>query len=255
MAFRTIAHITDAHLGQKLYFEDGSDGRKMTYINNQTEHQRNLLFIFEDLAHRGIKEMVFGGDIGTLQMNPWFFNAAHEHQLELQMVLGNHDRFSEVIKYFPQAYDIDFTLLNYIQEDDCIKYIFLDTSDNQVDQVRLSWLAKTMRTDKKIVLFMHHPVLGIDTPVDGLGAALKGRDDLKTLMQSFPQDITIFCGHYHMIDETIEGNICQFSTPAASYQIKKQVRDLQFDQNLFGYRIIEVNGEQLKTETILLSLR
>lgn len=234
------AYITDAHLGQEL-----KPGNGISYIDNPAAHTNNFAMILADVAERGIKEIVFGGDIGSLQMNKWFFDVLAQNGFSLWMVLGNHDTFAEVSKYYPEP-------ANYIKEDADFRYIILDTSDNKMDAARLSWLKEMLDTDKPIILFVHHPVLAIDTPIEGLGATLKNRDELKTLLKSASKKITIFCGHYHMLDEREEDNIFQYTTPAASYQIGKETADVELDQSICGYRIIDTANGDLTTEMVLL---
>jgi Icc-related predicted phosphoesterase len=235
------AYITDSHLGQEL-----QTGKGISYVPNPVAHTANLKTVLDDVAARGIKEIVFGGDIGVVEMNKYFFDTIKERGLSLWMVLGNHDTFAEVSRYYQEP-------ANYTKEDDYFRYIILNTSDNQVDVDRLSWLQKKLYTNKDIILFVHHPVLPINTPIEHLGAALKGREELKEILKSVPQRITIFCGHYHMIDETVEDNIRQYTTSAASYQIGKETADVALDQNTFGYRIIDTAGGIIKSEMVLFS--
>lgn len=234
------AYITDSHLGQEL-----QTGNGISYINNPIAHTKNFRMILDDVAERGIKEIVFGGDIGSPEMNQWFFDVIAQRGFSLWMVLGNHDTFAAVSQYYPEP-------ANYIKEDAAVRYIILDTSDNKIDGERLRWLREMLNTDKEIVLFVHHPVLAINTPIEGLGAALQGRDELKALLKGSHKKITIFCGHYHMIDEAEEDNIYQYTTPAASYQIGKETAEVEIDQSVCGYRIIDTTGGDITTEMVLL---
>jgi len=235
------AYITDSHLGQEL-----QTGQGISYVSNPIAHTANLKRILDDVTARGIKEIVFGGDIGAVEMNKYFFDTIAERGLSLWMVLGNHDTFAEVSKYFHEP-------ANYSKEDDYFRYIILDTSDNKVDVDRMSWLQKKLRTNKEIILFVHHPVLPIHTPIENLGAALKGREELKEILKSVPQKVTIFCGHYHMIDEVVDDNIHQYTSSAASYQIGKETADVVLDQHTFGYRIIDMEAGTITTEMVLFS--
>lgn len=235
------AYITDAHLGQEL-----KTGNGISYVPNPLAHTANLRRILDDVNARGIKEIVFGGDIGSVEMNKYFFDLVAERGLSLWMVLGNHDIFTAVSKYYHEP-------ANYSKEDAHFRYIILDTSDNQIDKARLDWLIKELSTDKEIILFVHHPVLPIDTSLENLGAALKGRDELRNVLKSVAKKITIFCGHYHMTDEAVDGNIQQYTSSAASYQIGKEVADVVIDQKTFGYRIIDTTGGTIKSEMILFS--
>ncbi|WP_343672043.1 metallophosphoesterase family protein [Chitinophaga sp.] len=233
------AYITDSHLGQELKTENG-----ISYVNNPTAHTKNFEMILDDIAERGIHEIVFGGDIGSVEMNKWFFDVIAQRGLSLWMVLGNHDTFAEVSQYYREP-------ANYIKEDVQFRYIILDTSDNKIDADRLNWVKQMLNTEKEIILFVHHPVLAIDTPIEQLGAALKDRDELKAVLKSIDKKVTVFCGHYHMIDEAEEDNIYQYTTPAVSYQIGKETADVEIDQTVYGYRIINTIGGEITTELVL----
>lgn len=235
------AYITDTHLGQEL-----KTGNGISYAPNPVAHTANLRRILDDVNARGIKEIVFGGDIGSVEMNKYFFDIIAERGFSLWMVLGNHDIFAEVSKYYPGP-------ANYSKEDAHFRYIILDTSDNKIDAARLDWLIKELHTDKEIILFLHHPVLPIHTSLEDLGAALKGRDELRDVLKSVAKKITIFCGHYHMIDEAVDGNIQQYTSSAASYQIGKEAADLVIDQQTFGYRIIDTTAGTIQTEMVVFS--
>jgi Icc protein len=69
---KTIAYVTDIHLGQQLQMDNELGDGKMSYIDNPDEHKQNFILILDDIKKRGITEIVFGGDIGTKNANPWF---------------------------------------------------------------------------------------------------------------------------------------------------------------------------------------
>lgn len=250
MNTKTIAYLTDAHLGQKVVFEGVIGSSKMSYHFEPDEHKNNVKSIFDDIIKRGITEVVFGGDIGTGETIKWFFDLINTYKFKLSTVLGNHDTFAEVAKYYKNDFVEGENEMNYAHEDTYLKYIYLDSSANTVSTIQQNWLEEELKTTKKVVLFIHHPVLDIDTPLDKIGAALKGKDQLKDLLQESGKDITIFCGHYHMDDENTDKNIRQFLTPAASYQIDKQAETVIVNQKTFGYRLIEINKDLITSQAV-----
>jgi len=118
---------------------------------------------------------------------------------------------------------------------------------------QLAWLARELDGTDKVAIFLHHPILQIDTPLERSGAALRDRDKIKMLLASTDCEVSVFCGHYHMIDEAREARIRQFVTPAVSYQIIKQADRLRVDTSTFGYRILEIDGAEIATEVVLLA--
>lgn len=290
MAIQTIAYLTDAHLGQKIILDEETG--HMRYVENTEEHKDNLKFILEDIRSVGITEIIFGGDIGTQEANQWFFETMDEFNFKLLIVLGNHDTYSQVDRYYkpvdryykqsnqyykqsnqyymqvnqdykkdqyhthPDKYGDESSNkqdakpgneLNYAYEEGNFKFIYLDSSSNSFSPAQLNWLGQELNTDKKILLFIHHPVLEIKTPLDKIGAALKGRDEIKLLLSALQKEVLVFCGHYHMTDELTAGNIRQYSSPACSYQIVKLSEKIEIDTLTFGYRLITINGNHIET--------
>lgn len=269
MAIQTIAYLTDAHLGQKIILDEETG--HMRYVENTEEHKDNLKFILEDIRSVGITEIIFGGDIGTQEANQWFFETMDEFNFKLLMVLGNHDTYSQVDRYYkpvnqdykkdqyhthPDKYGDESgnkqdakpgNELNYAYEEGNFKFIYLDSSSNSFSPAQLNWLGQELNTDKKILLFIHHPVLEIKTPLDKIGAALKGRDEIKLLLSALQEEVLVFCGHYHMTDELTAGSIRQYSSPACSYQIVKLSEKIEIDTLTFGYRLITINGNHIET--------
>ncbi len=56
-----------------------------------------------------------------------------------------------------------------------------------------------------------------------------------------------------MIDEAREANIRQYVSPAVSYQIVKQSQFLKADTGTFGYRILEMDEEEIRMQVVLFS--
>ncbi|MBB5646157.1 metallophosphoesterase family protein [Pedobacter cryoconitis] len=250
MADQTIAYLTDAHLGQKIILDQETG--MMRYTQNTEEHKDKLKFILKDIASNGVTEIIFGGDIGAQKANQWFFKTIDEFNFKFLMVLGNHDSYQQVSQYYKNEHRNEpDDELYYADEEGQFKFIYLDSSSNAVSQNQLNWLLQELDTDKEILLFIHHPVLEIETPLDKVGAALKGRDEIKRILSGVQKDIVVFCGHYHMTDELIAGNIRQYSSPACSYQIEKLSEKIEIDTSSFGYRLITINGRQLSTEVKL----
>jgi 3',5'-cyclic-AMP phosphodiesterase len=142
--------------------------------------------------------------------------------------------------------------LKYAYEEGSFKYIYLDSSSNSISDHQFRWLQQEMNTPQKVILFLHHPVLEIDTPLDRAGAALNAREKIRAALLEAKRETVIFCGHYHMEDDAIDENIRQFVTPAASYQIVKISDEIAIDEQSFGYRLMEIDGSEISTEVVML---
>ncbi|MHA7058184.1 metallophosphoesterase family protein [Aquimarina sp. M1] len=98
---------------------------------------------------------------------------------------------------------------------------------------------------------MHHPILAIPNMMD-TRFSLKGREKIQDpLLEQVTNDIAIFCGHYHVEDHSRNENITQYITPAASYQVEKDLKEIKVHNNSFGYRMIELYIDQVSSEVIL----
>jgi Icc protein len=226
---KTFAYITDAHLDEDYPLEQGAKPKE------------NLHLVLADVATRNINTVVFGGDIGETISNEWFFHLFQPYKL--QMTLGNHDIFEEVRKYYVNDMIVSKKELYYSYEENNLKYIFLDSSSNQISSDQCAWLEQELRNNsQEIICFIHHPILAIPTPVDVL-YPLHNRDIIKSLFERFASKVTIFSAHYHMSDKRIESNITQFVTPSVSYQMEKSAPILTPDVSTFGYRIVQITED------------
>ena len=230
---KQIAFLTDIHLDEQFPLDQNVNPKK------------NLETVLEDLSRRNITEIIFGGDIGNATAHPIFFEALKPYSFKI--ILGNHDQFNHVAaSYLP---DKEKDELYYQFEEDDYKYLFLDSSTDEISKAQLTWLRMELETSKKLLLFIHHPVLAIDTPIDKL-YPLKNREQLKSVLIESKKEVTIFCGHYHMNDECTYSNIKQIITQSLSYQIVKNAKDLKVDGLKFGYRLIKISKDSIETELV-----
>jgi len=233
---RTIAYITDLHLDESFPKQHGVDAAS------------NWKLILEDISSRGIREVICGGDIGELTAYSRFFDSLKDFRL--YVTPGNHDQSEEVIKHYSSPEGTSKRAVFGSHDDEHFKYVFLDTSKASLDEEQLRFLFSELRTEKKVLLFMHHPVLAVNTPVDRL-YPLYGRESIAEQLQRQKNEVLDFSGHYHVSDKQVEGNVTQFVTPAVSFQIVKEAESLQIHNNYFGYRIITVDNDRVTTVILL----
>ena len=236
---KTIAYVTDIHLDETVPFDNGVDAR-----NNWNK-------ILNDISSKQVDQLVFGGDIGDPSSYEWFFDSLKNYSGKLYLTLGNHDQYQAVKNYYSNKFQQNGSELFYDYEDNNFKYIYLDSSSEKISDEQLDFLRKEIAaTPKKIILFIHHPVLGIDTAVDRK-FPLRNRDIVKKILLSSKKDIQLFCGHYHMEEQMAEGNITQYITPSSSFQIEKTKDKIITNKNRFGYRLIELEGTDIRTKVIM----
>jgi Icc protein len=225
---KKIAFVTDIHLDEDDPKEAGVD----SYLNWE--------ILLQDVSKHDVDLIVFGGDIGAATAYPWFFESLAKYNYKF--LLGNHDRFENANSYYKDNDLAATDELYYYSEDACFKYIYMDTSLERVSAAQFNWLNSQLATDKTVVVFIHHPVLPVDTPVDR-AYPLAGREAVLDALHNTNNKVYIFCGHYHMDDVQTNGNVTQYITPAASYQIVKEAAEIATTGHTFGYRIITFNNK------------
>lgn len=235
---KRIAYITDLHAEEDFPRNFGVDEKARWY------------HILDDLKHRGITDIIFGGDIGSPVSNAWFFDSLKDFFLDI--TLGNHDIFEEVTQYFGSDLVCIPGALCYSKEDQFFRYIFLDSSKGVISKEQLNWLDNELQFPKRKLVFIHHPVIGIDVEADRAYTLLE-RDQVLDILTKSDQPITLFCGHYHMDDFTSFQNVEQYITPASSVQVEKHPSELIFNGDSYAYRIITLDDDSVSTELIQFS--
>lgn len=233
---KKIAYITDLHLDEQVPLELGIDPRK------------NWKTILDDLKSRGINEIIFGGDIGDRSSNEWFFKSIENYKM--MICLGNHDTYDEVTKFFNPTLSKNQDELYYSQSLGDYQCLICDTSSEKMSQKQFDWLKKEIDTHEKIIVFVHHPIFSVDAMIDKQ-FSLMGRERIKALLLNSQKNIVVFTGHYHFEDETKEGKVLQYITTAASYQGEKIPNEIKINGDSFGYRIIELVENKIKTQLVI----
>ena len=235
---KTIAHITDLHLDEQFPIDQGVKARE------------NIHKILEDVKKRNVDEVIFTGDIGTPESNRWFFHLISKYGFDLKITLGNHDTFVEAAKYFAPDQLGKRSELYYSLQDNNFKYIFLDSSSGNISQAQKNWFLDELKTNKPILLFIHHPILETHTTPQR-EYPLKSSQQLCDHLKELNSLIYIFCGHIHMKDERKEGNVSQFVTPAACFQVKRNSETSEVDNINFGYRLIQIDEDKVSSEVLM----
>ena len=234
---KRIAHITDIHLGDKTATDRGADPKK------------NFKAVLENVALDKIDDIIITGDLGDKESLPWLFKKLEDYKPGFKVISGNHDLFDDVVKYYKNTRPVTNGELYYTQEDNVYKYIFMDSSSGSVSKQQLKWLEGEALTLKKIIVFIHHPVLGLETGIDKI-YPLKNRDKVNAVLQEAKNPVTIFCGHYHMPDKRADGKITQYITPSTAFQVKKNSQTIEINTQSFAYRIIDLTESGIKTSLV-----
>ena len=234
---KKIAHITDLHLDEQFPFEDNISARK------------RIDKILASVKDNGINHIVCTGDIGENKGIQYFFDLLKK--MNLSIVLGNHDNFIKISKYYNLGADYNSKKIYRSELKNHFKFIYLDSSSGIIDIEQLEWLKKELISSHPIIIFIHHPIIGLNLKVDEIGK-LKNREDLIKILEKVPNEITIYCGHYHMESIVKYKNIKQYITPAVAFQIEKNISEIIIDTTISGYRIIQLKNNELSSEVKIL---
>lgn len=233
-----IAHITDLHLDEDFLIENNIPARKQFET------------ILEHINTNQIDHIICTGDIGEQSSLAYFFEKLRLYPLDL--TLGNHDAFIPVSKHLKAITLVSTQKLYYSSIHGTYKFIFMDSSEGNVDKEQLLWLTNELQSSLTIIIFIHHPILRLQLKVDEIGG-LKNYEALLSILEQHSKPITVFCGHYHMNNSSTYKNITQHITPATSYQIQKDKNQIEIDLTVFGYRIITISKAQITSTLQLFS--
>ncbi|MGN7825000.1 metallophosphoesterase family protein [Chitinophaga sp. 22536] len=236
MMTRSFAFVTDPHLDDA--FTRG----------NQVPAREDLLLLLQEIAGKGISEVVIGGDIGEPSSHTFLFDALKAYTPEYKIILGNFDKLEDVRQHYDPPVRVDGTMC-YSEDRDGFRYIFLDSSSEVLSDAQLQWLEQVLKTAGKVILFVHHPIVEIPVWLDGL-QPFRGREKIKALLLDHRHDVHIYCGHLHITDQRQEQNIRQTVTPATSAQFIKEATEAVVDLSYFGYSIITITGDTVTTEIV-----
>lgn len=234
-----IAHITDSHLDEEFPIRYGVQTRK------------HFDTVIKDIKNENISEIICTGDIGESQGLAYFFDQLKSYSLSI--TLGNHDRFVQISKYYTKGLHKESQKIYSSIEKGNHKYIYLDSSAGIIDKEQLYWFQTELISSKPILVFLHHPIIGLNLKADKIGR-LKNRNEVLSIIENSQNKISLFCGHYHTESSIVYKNIEQYITPAISFQIKKLQNKIEINTKVFGYRIIEIEDTSITSQVRLLEL-
>ncbi len=232
-AAEKIAFVTDLHFSEKNILDKGA-----TPLDNWKH-------ILSDLKQRGVRKLVIGGDIGNPVSHSDFFNDIKD--FDWQLILGNHDRLDSLRSYLP--FECTGETLYYTQQFGDYNFIFLDTSSEKLSREQQRFLEEKLSSSLKPIVFIHHPVMTVDTWMDK-NHPLKNREQVRTILTDYSRDVTLICGHYHLHFEGQYNNVRQVIAPAAAYQVKFNPDENVPDVNEFGYLLLDFSRPELTVEAV-----
>ena len=213
------------------------------------ELERDWARVLSDLAERPVDDIVFGGDIGAASAHARFFRSLEKTGRPVRFVPGNHDVAARLRSRFagPVSDEALYALVPTLPP---WSMLLLDSSTGELGVKQSRWLDGQLRSCGPVLIFVHHPVLPVDTAIDRL-YPLVARDAVRERLQTHRHPVLVLCGHYHLEDEQTLGNVTQLVTPAVSFQVRKEAKEkLELDDDNYGYRLVHIEGTQVCSEVI-----
>lgn len=178
---KRIAHITDLHLDEQFPFDNKISARK------------RFDKILKSIKDNSIDKIVCTGDIGENKGVLYFFSQLKK--LNLSVALGNHDNFTEISKHYNLGADFSSKKIYRSELQNYFKFIYLDSSSGIIDIKQLEWLKKELISSNPIVIFIHHPIIGLNLKVDEIGK-LKNREGFNIIYRrTFRLCTSISCSY------------------------------------------------------------
>lgn len=198
-----IGFVTDIHAGDQTERDDGTDPKNIIFPDHFEKNFRNAL-----LGMRRV-DLIF--TLGDNLNRPSRKNAKKLKEISrsypIYWTKGNHDKLSHFQEILSEE------RYYYLDKKDW-RIIVLDNSDvapnyhknheehgrGYIDEVQLDWLKEALKTDRKIIVTMHVPMISRSK----LGEVRGDQKYLEDLFLKNGNVKHIFSGHFHVYDEHIE---------------------------------------------------
>jgi 3',5'-cyclic-AMP phosphodiesterase len=236
-----IAQLTDMHIGENDENVYGSPVRMqfLAVLNELKKHNLDALVLSGDLA----------ANAGEYDSYVWIKEQLKEITCPIYICLGNHDRLHNLQNVFnlnpDDIHNESYYFETRIKEHLCL---FLDTSPYFLSEEQLKWIQQQdIENKEEILLFMHHPPLYCGCAFMDEKYPLKNISEAWSVIKELKNINYIFCGHYHTERTIVKDEKIVFLTPSTMVQFDCQTPDITTTHRNPGWRIIEWDGETLRT--------
>lgn len=234
-----IIQITDLHINQDPGPVRGVDTKKNFFVTlaESMKYAPDLLVVTGDLAYQS----------GNNEVYTWIKEQLENCGVrEYRIIGGNHDDISMMVEVFGLANHVHGDELFY---DLSPGLIFMDTVKACCSENQWRWLREKIDhiRDLRPVIFMHHPPFKAGVPhMDNKYAFQQSREFIDACKNASHSPV-VFCGHYHNEISMETNGIRVFITPSTYFQINASKEEFEVDHYIPAFRIIDLNGNSLKT--------
>lgn len=226
-----IVQISDLHIGNKGEDTFGIDVRG-NFLKIQaaiTKCRPDHLILSGDLCYRkGKKEIYY-----------WIKKRLEAIGFSYDIISGNHDDPVMIAQIFNLENQLKNKELYYSKCLDDQPVLFLDTSPGTMSIKQIQWLKDQLFSWKQdMIIFMHHPPFYFGVPYMDNKYAFQNRKEIQDIFFSFPYNITVFSGHYHVEKSLRVKNVLAYITPSCFFQIDQYSETFNVDHLRIGFREI-----------------
>ena len=236
----TIIQITDLHIGHEGDETHGVDVRE------------NFLKILKEIETRQPDSLVLTGDLclmdGNVDIYAWIKKHLDKLSIPYEVIAGNHDDSAILAKAFGKIADLHDTELFFKRRIGNKTCLFLDSSIGELSSNQLLWLGKELRElQEDVLIFMHHPPVNGGVVFMEKKYAMRGREQLQSVLFNYGQAVTVFCGHYHVEKTICQQNTTVHITPSTYVQINDKAEDFTVDHHRIALREINFDNYAVRS--------
>ena len=201
-----FVQITDLHIDEAGEQPFGIDVRKNFHdiLEAIIIENPDRLIVTGDLCYREGDEKIYRWVKAQLDALPFPY----------EIIAGNHDDSSLMAEVFDLTHLLNDGELYYAKKWNKQLCLFLDSAVGKHSDNQLKWLHRQLKIcQTNLLVFMHHPPFVSGVPYMDINHPLKDMDAIQELFLEFPNQVSIFTGHYHVEKILISNNVTLMITP------------------------------------------
>lgn len=193
-----------------------------------------------DLCNRG----------GISETYSWIKEQLDRCGIPYEVIPGNHDDTRVLMNVFYP--DMDQAELYFSRIWEGQEMLFLDTRPAKMSEEQWNWLDEKLSVGPSVRhIFIHHPpsLMAVGYMDKNHAFQEDQRSRFLSLVQKYERRYYIHCGHYHCDKIKLDGNMIISICPTTFFQLKSDPMDFELDHKLPGYKVIDIEGEQVSTRS------
>jgi len=231
-----IIQCTDLHVGFPKEDTHGVDVRQ------------NFLDLLKAIQLEQPNYLVVSGDLcymqGEKSIYTWIKKQLDNTNIPYFVIAGNHDDTKLMAEVFGKTTELTDDELFYNQKTKNRTILFLDSGKAYHSPTQLSWLKEQVKqATGELIIFMHHPPLKAGVRFMDSKYPLKDRKQIQKILFKYSNNVTVFCGHYHVEKTIVRKNLMVQITPSCYVQINQIEADFTPDHYDIAYRVIDIKGK------------